>query len=650
MVILWDYRDRNYSDDQNSSSDMMELSRHLVLVIFVFLCVLQERCLQEASCRFLSAGCYIPTRALVLDICLFNTKWLSTAPIMPCKIQLAHKDGCYWKCHKKCLDALSEEEKLTIFTHFYNDFTSKDEQDIFLQGLIEVRPIARRRSHGPVEKKKPRKSGFCYHVLNGGTRVPVCKKALINLLNIGEKRIRRISGLLLEGRSPRDGRGLNPKSHSIPGEIVELVKNHIECFPTKQSHYSGSDQVYLDSQLNVTKMYQLFVQKHPEAKVKYNFYYTYFKENYGYKFGRPQKDVCSTCEQLSVKIKSPALNDRAKRVAVAEKVVHVRRSKKFYNKLNEIREVGKRDDQVSAIVFDYMQNLPLPHVPVQEIFYFRQLWVNNFCIQNVVTGKSEMYVYHEGLARKGPNEVCSFIKHYIDYVLPKKVKVLHVFSDSCGGQNRNHTVARFLSALTVTGRFSKIFQYFPVRGHSFLPCDRDFGVIKRYLKKIDRVYTPDQYARYIAEASKKGNFCVNVINTADILDFKTWWQEHYKKTTLSVESLGSNVPKDKKVSFGISQYSMLVFDAKSPGNVCALDFIDGLQQYTFRLLHKTDDSTIRKVKLPTSKAYQDKNPINRKKIDDIRKVVQYVNSEHLGFYEEILEWPTVNHDDDDKDA
>nr|CAD7409591.1 unnamed protein product [Timema poppensis] len=262
--------------------------------------------------------------ALVLDICLFNTKWLSTAPIMPCKIQLAHKDGCYWKCHKKCLDALSEEEKLTIFTHFYNDFTSKDEQDIFLQGLIEVRPIARRRSHGPVEKKKPRKSGFCYHVLNGGTRVPVCKKALINLLNIGEKRIRRISGLLLEGRSPRDGRGLNPKSHSIPGEIVELVKNHIECFPTKQSHYSGSDQVYLDSQLNVTKMYQLFVQKHPEAKVKYNFYYTYFKENYGYKFGRPQKDVCSTCEQLSVKIKSPALNDRAKRVAVAEKVVHTK--------------------------------------------------------------------------------------------------------------------------------------------------------------------------------------------------------------------------------------------------------------------------------------------------------------------------------------
>nr|CAD7572693.1 unnamed protein product [Timema californicum] len=92
--------------------------------------------------------------------------------------------------------------------------------------------------------------------------------------------------------------------------------------------------------------------------------------------------------------------------------------------------------------------------------------------------------------------------------------------------------------------------YFPVRGHSFLTCKRYFGVIKRYLNNINRVDTPDQYARYIVEASKKGNFCVN--------------------------------------------YSMFVFNAKSLGNVCTLDFIDRLQQYTFRLLHKTDDSTIRK--------------------------------------------------------
>nr|CAD7417376.1 unnamed protein product [Timema cristinae] len=57
---------------------------------------------------------------------------------------------------------------------------------------------------------------------------------------------------------------------------------------------------------------------------------------------------------------------------------------------------------------------------------------------------------------------------------------------------------------------------------------------------------------------------------------------------------------------------MLVFDAKSPGNVCAFDFIDGLQQYTFKLFHKTDDITIREVKLLTYKTFQDKNPINKK--------------------------------------
>lgn len=63
-------------------------------------------------------------------------------------------------------------------------------------------------------------------------------------------------------------------------------------------------------------MHTLFIQKHPDliTVVKYDYYKKYF----GYKFGRPQVDVCSTCEDLNVKTKSNTLNDNAKRVAIAE--------------------------------------------------------------------------------------------------------------------------------------------------------------------------------------------------------------------------------------------------------------------------------------------------------------------------------------------
>lgn len=56
--------------------------------------------------------------------------------------------------------------------------------------------------------------------------------------------------------------------------------------------------------------------------------------------------------------------------------------------------------------------------------------------------------------------------------------------------------------------FERINYNFPVRGHSFLPCDRDFGSIKRLLRKVDRVYTPDQYDELILKASKVGRFSV----------------------------------------------------------------------------------------------------------------------------------------------
>ena len=81
-------------------------------------------------------------------------------------------------------------------------------------------------------------------------------------------------------------------------------------------------------------MYELFCKKHPNLanKIKYDFYRKYFHENYDYRFGRPQIDVCSTCEELTAKIKSPHLTENVKRAAVTDKIIHVRRSKKFYNK------------------------------------------------------------------------------------------------------------------------------------------------------------------------------------------------------------------------------------------------------------------------------------------------------------------------------
>ena len=99
---------------------------------------------------------------------------------------------------------------------------------------------------------------------------------------------------------------------------------------------------------------------------------------------RPQVDVCSACEELETKHKF-VKTEKEKQEIKMKLLVHKMRAKKFYKKIEQITQVCKADSTVSTIAFDFMQNLPLPNIPVQEVFYFRQLWVNTFGIHNLGT-------------------------------------------------------------------------------------------------------------------------------------------------------------------------------------------------------------------------------------------------------------------------
>ena len=375
-------------------------------------------------------------------------------------------------------------------------------------------------------------------------------------------------------------------------------------------------------------MHSLFLKKYPELgnKVKYEYYLKYFKENFQLRFGRPQVDVCSLCEELGTKLRNPNLNDNAKRVVAAELMVHKRRAKKFYNKLQEVQKLCKDDPRVAGITFDYMQNLPLPNIPVQEFFYYRQLWVYLFEIHNLTNSSGYFYTYHEGQAKKSPNEVCTFLHDYIQNHIPTEVKELHIFSDGCPGQNRNNTVVRFLLALQENGRFSKIYHYFPIRGHSFLPCDRDFGTLKRLVKKYDRVYLPEEYESMILRSRITKPFEFKRVCYQDIINYKNWWPQYYKKSCKPVEKGNNNV-------FTVSKYREFVFDATTPGHVAVSEFIGGAFSSTFKLVKPNV-----RLELPNERAYSEAVPINDKKIQDLKKILQYVSGEDLAFYYHIVSW------------
>lgn len=511
------------------------------------------------------------------------------------------------KCNVKCYLNINNEVINDTWRYFHS-LENKNSQDTYIQTLVEVNAVKRRRKkQGPEqdvdnandnEGSFKRAHSYHYNLRIGGVLKHVCKNVFMKIHGISHNRLGRICQLLLQNTTPIDMRGQNRSGNAVSGNICVRIHDHIAKFEVKETHYGGKHKKYLDARLNVTKLHEMFINDNPDLKdlVKYHFYYSYFHENFGYSFGRPQVDVCSQCESLKSKLRDQALNDNAKRTAAAELMIHKRRAKKFYTCM---QEASKNDDkETAALCFDYMQNLPLPNIPVQEIFYMRQLWVNVFSIHDLTSNKSKIYLYHEGEGNKSPDEVCSFLLNYIETEIPNTVKNMILFSDGPSGQNKNHTVVRFLMNLCDKGRFDSITHNFPVRGHSYSPCDRDFGAIKRLLKRVDRIYTPEEYMELILKASKTNRFTIHRVTSQDIRSFKTWWPHSYKKLTNSDETSGRGVPKDQKEIFKISTYKQFCYNKNTPGKVIVKPYINGFIQSTFTL-RKTDVTP----DLPTQMAY-----------------------------------------------
>lgn len=525
----------------------------------------------------------------------------------------------------RCFDAFSSERKTQIISRL-NECDNKNDQDSYLQCLIQYHAVERHRSRNRTTEStpKPKTYSYEYYVKVSGETVKVCKTAYINLHGVSKKRVERLQKLLIQDKSPKDqrGRSAGSRHNAIPGDICLTIHDFIKSIPVHEVHYSNTKKYYFSSNLNMKILHNMFITKNPQSGVKYDFFVRYIHENFNIGFGQPQVDVCGYCEERKTKLRNPALCDAVKSVAAGELNIHNRRAKKFYHKMQEVQQLCKERDDVAGFVFDYMSNLPLPHIPVQEIFYYRQLWVYEFCIHNLKSGEAYFYSYHEGLAKKGPNEVCTCLLHCIMENLSSDVKQLYLFADNCPGQNKNHTVLRFL--LTMTHLIPEIHYCFPVRGHSFNACDRDFGVAKRKIKREDRIYTPEEYETLIRSSSQKNNFRVISLETEDILNFKSWWPNHYKRNATSLCSYGSKT----KVKFQMSMYSHFTFHCNSPGIIEARTSIDDHSAVQFSLLKGGCNAD-----LPDQKAYSEPVPINRKKLDDLKKVLHYIPEEHKPFYD-----------------
>lgn len=422
-----------------------------------------------------------------------------------------HETGPPCNCTKlQCFNKMDEMVRLDIIRNF-NELPSYDAQNLYLSGFVECNLVKQRKNRKPAEEATFHSYSYKYkvRVLKNGSvnNIPVCYKAFLSLYGITPRRLQHIQNQLTEhGKVAPDGRGKHKnRPRALSEETKNKVHEHIQSLKGRKSHYSlgKTEKLYLPEDLDVKKLHKMYMEKYNNFPLSYDSYRKIFINDYNISFGYPRSDTCSQCDESTSK--AAILNKNLETVNNEEKVkvtaelhqiqvetmLHKKKAEVFYSRKRNSRIKASKEVEYEAVAFDFQKILPVPNITTNDVYYKRQLSVYFFNVHILSTGDSVFYCYDQTIAKRGCNDVVSMLHHFIFNVLPSTVKRLSLFCDSCSGQNKNFTMFRYLYYVVhICKRFENVQVTFPIRGHSYMECDRNMALIP---KKIPAEVPEDWY-------------------------------------------------------------------------------------------------------------------------------------------------------------
>lgn len=393
-----------------------------------------------------------------------------------------------------CFTNTTDDERKVIVSDF-NGLKDRDAQNLYLGGLIQCNLVKNRRNRPNSPDAALHSHAYSYKARvkrnDAMVEIPVCYKGFIAIHGITPRRIQTIQEHLSTfGKVLPDKRGKHKnRPHGLTEETTTKVHEHIQSLRGRKSHYSlkKSDKIYLPDELNIKKLHDMYKTKYPNNPVSYDSYRKIFETNYNISFGYPRSDTCSHCDDLNAKIelvkKSGCENndrDAELNKLNQELELHKRKASVFYERKKIARIRCSKTAKEEAITIDYQKNLCVPNIATNTVYYKRQLTIHLFNIHVLSTGESYFYVYDQTIAKRGAKDVASMLNNFILEHLSPEVQKLHIFCDSCAGQNKNATVIKYLHyAVHFIKRLETVTVTFPERGHSYLECDRNMTLIPK---------------------------------------------------------------------------------------------------------------------------------------------------------------------------
>ncbi len=429
---------------------------------------------------------------------------------------------CHCKCRNKCKQ-FSNVEREDIMKGFYGLESYERQRDYIVQHITEV-PCQRVSKE---VKRGNRENSYQYHLSLAGVKIKVCQKFFIATLAISRKMIR----VALEKRdsfNPQcvtsDKRGKQKASNVISAYVKRKIQEYIESFPAVEAHYvrKSSKRKYLASNLNVAKMHDMYMENNKndlKAHAKQSTYRYIFNREYNLSFHIPKKDQCLCCNKLR--------NSKEKEDQILYEK-HLKDARRAQDEKKHDKEISQSDDTYKCFTFDLQKVLYTPCSNVSSMYYTRKLSYYNLTTLDLKTKDGSCFTWDETNGMRGSSEIGTCINTLLTS-MPKNVKSVCLFSDSCGGQNRNQNMLGALLFTLQSTHIECIDMKFLVSGHTSMEVDSMHSMIER-AKKNCTINIPEDWNNIITSARRGEPYRIIPLEYKDMLDFKSMMMSFNCKT------------------------------------------------------------------------------------------------------------------------
>lgn len=563
------------------------------------------------------------------------------------KIRARQLKGCCKEtCKLKCFKVFSNEERQNILQSFWNKDVDYDRKRQFVASCVDETPVQRRRNRNGTREGK-RIVTYIYTLTSHGSRTRVCKRFFLNTLDISQNFVdhalrKTLAGGIIKG----DLRKGHTPQNKIPEEIRQGIRDHINKFPYYESHYNRekSSRKYLECDLNVTKMYQLYYDEAVAANIlpehigKLWLYRDIFNTEFNLSFKKPSNDTCDACDSFTIKLKD-STDPNQRQILQSNYNEHIEDSQLRYKMKAADKEYAKIAKNKKVIMIDLEKCLATPLLKNAQSFYSLKLWTFNLTIHDSTVNKTFCMMWDETVSGRGGNEVASAIIKWLKVSsLDPQVEELTIWSDNCPSQNRNlMMVMCYFYIFNICPSLHIINHKYLLRGHTHLEADTDHALIEKQVKKTPafQIATPWDWQQLVRITSPK--FAVVDMGIKDFLDMKSLYSDKNSAFIKSRKSESGNVLR-------ISEAVHLQVQRQNPGH---LFFKTKFSQAEFEEVNFSRRANNQNAgNLVVSPIRESSKPLSIKKYKQLINLLEWVPSRFHQFYKEIKHSENVSDDDE----